>query len=182
MTPEPPKTKTMKTPYQVIKQIEDANELQFNQADLDWIVIAMEEYASLKCDHPGGLVVTSETGQTIHKCLDCGNERPVHDYTDKLSILPLSSLIEQWAEEKGILSKATPIKQAMKTQEEVNELLSAILDDNRDEIKDAIGDIMVTLIIQCKMQSMDLEDCLESAYNVIKNRTGKMVDGVFVKD
>jgi len=91
-------------------------------------------------------------------------------------------LVEQWAEEKGILSKATPIKQAMKTQEEVNELCNAILDDNRDEIKDAIGDIMVTLIIQCKMQGMDLQDCLESAYNVIKNRTGKMVDGMFVKD
>jgi NTP pyrophosphatase (non-canonical NTP hydrolase) len=90
-------------------------------------------------------------------------------------------LVEQWAEEKGILSKATTIKQAMKTQEEVNELCNAILDDNREEIKDAIGDIMVTLIIQCKMQGMDLEDCLESAYNVIKNRTGKMENGVFVK-
>jgi NTP pyrophosphatase (non-canonical NTP hydrolase) len=175
----------MKTPNQILKEYEDANEMHFHQVDREWIINAMEEYASLKCDHPGGLVVTSETGQTIHKCLDCGNERPVHDYTDKPSIfspLSLSSLVEQWAEEKGILSKATPIKQAMKTQEEVNELLSAILDDNRDEIKDAIGDIMVTLIIQCKMQSMDLQDCLESAYNVIKNRTGKMVDGVFVKD
>ena len=91
-------------------------------------------------------------------------------------------LVEQWAEEKGILSNATPLTQAMKTQEEVNELYRAILDDNRDEIKDAIGDIMVTLIIQCKMQGMDLQDCLESAYNVIKNRTGKMVGGIFVKD
>jgi NTP pyrophosphatase (non-canonical NTP hydrolase) len=93
-----------------------------------------------------------------------------------------TKLVEQWAEEKGILSKATPLTQAIKTQEEVNELYQAILDDNREEIKDAIGDIMVTLIIQCKMQGMDLQDCLESAYNVIKNRTGKMVDGMFVKD
>lgn len=91
-------------------------------------------------------------------------------------------LVEQWAEEKGILSKAWPLTQAIKTQEEVNELCYAILNNNRDEIKDAIGDIMVTLIIQCKMQGMDLQDCLESAYNVIKNRTGKMVGGVFVKD
>lgn len=91
-------------------------------------------------------------------------------------------LVKQWAEEKGILSKATPLTQAIKTKEEVDELYRAILDDNRDEIKDAIGDIMVTLIIQCKMQDMDLQDCLESAYNVIKNRTGKMVDGIFVKD
>jgi NTP pyrophosphatase (non-canonical NTP hydrolase) len=93
-----------------------------------------------------------------------------------------TQLVEEWAEEKGILSKATPLTQAIKTQEEVNELYQAILDNNREEIKDAIGDIMVTLIIQCKMQGMDLQDCLESAYNVIKNRTGKMVDGMFVKD
>jgi NTP pyrophosphatase (non-canonical NTP hydrolase) len=91
-------------------------------------------------------------------------------------------LVEQWAEEKGILSNAWPLTQAIKTQEEVNELCYAILDNNRGQIKDAIGDIMVTLIIQCKMQGMDLQDCLESAYNVIKNRTGKMVGGVFVKD
>jgi len=172
----------MKTPDQILREHEDANEMCFYQIERVCIIKAMEEYASLKCDHPGGLVVTSETGQTIHKCLDCGNERPVHDYTDKPRILALSSLVEQWAEAKGILSKATPLTQAMKTQEEVNELYRAILDDNRDEIKDAIGDIMVTLIIQCKMQGMDLQDCLESAYNVIKNRTGKMVGGVFVKD
>ena len=91
-------------------------------------------------------------------------------------------LVEQWAEEKGILSKATPLTQAIKTKEEVDELYNAILDNNQDEIKDAIGDIMVTLIIQCKMQGMDLQDCLGSAYNVIKNRTGKMVGGIFVKD
>ena len=172
----------MKTPDQILKEHEDANEMHFHQVDREWIVSAMEEYASLKCNHFGGVAVTSEKGQTIHKCLDCGDKLRVYDHTDKSRIHTLSSLIEQWAEEKGILSKATPIKQAMKTQEEVNELLGAILDDNRDEIKDAIGDIMVTLIIQCKMQGMDLEDCLESAYNVIKNRTGKMVDGVFVKD
>ena len=172
----------MKTPNQILKEHEDANEMHFHQVDREWIINAMEEYASLKCDHFGGVAVTSEKGQTIHKCLDCGDKLRVYDHTDKSRIYTLSSLIEQWAEEKGILSKATPIKQAMKTQEEVNELCNAILDDNRDEIKDAIGDIMVTLIIQCKMQGMDLQDCLESAYNVIKNRTGKMVDGVFVKD
>lgn len=172
----------MKTPHQVLKQIEDANEMQFHQADREWIVNAMEEYASLKCNHFGGIFATSETGQTIYKCLDCGKKLRVYGHADKPKIFALSSLIEQWAEEKGILSKATPLTQAIKTKEEVDELYRAILDDNRDEIKDAIGDIMVTLIIQCKMQGMDLQDCLESAYNVIKNRTGKMVDGIFVKD
>lgn len=94
----------------------------------------------------------------------------------------LEAAVENWAAEKGILDKATPIKQAMKTQEELTELCNAILDNDKEEIKDAIGDIMVTLIIQAKMQGMSIEDCLESAYNVISKRTGKMVNGQFVKD
>lgn len=94
----------------------------------------------------------------------------------------LELAVEVWAEEKGILSKATPMKQAMKTQEELTELCNAILDDNKHEIKDAIGDILVTLIIQAKMQKMNIVDCLNEAYNVISKRTGKMINGQFVKD
>jgi len=94
----------------------------------------------------------------------------------------LESAVEKWAEDKNILNKSIPIKQAMKTQEELTELCNAILDNNSHEIKDAIGDIMVTLIIQAKMQNFKIEECLESAYNVIKNRTGKMINGQFVKN
>ena len=90
--------------------------------------------------------------------------------------------VEMWAKDKGILDNATPIKQALKTQEEVTELLNAIVDNDRAEIIDAIGDIMVTLIIQAKMQNLDLFECLQSAYNVISKRTGKMVNGQFLKD
>ncbi len=94
----------------------------------------------------------------------------------------LEVLIEEWAKEKGILEKATTMKQAEKTHEEVLELMSAIDEDNREEIKDAIGDIMVTLIIQAKMQGMTIEECLNAAYDVISKRTGKMINGQFVKD
>jgi NTP pyrophosphatase (non-canonical NTP hydrolase) len=95
--------------------------------------------------------------------------------------LELKVLVEKWAEEKQIFEKGSPIKQAMKTQEELTELCNAILDNNQEEIKDAIGDIMVTLIIQAKMQNMTIEDCLNSAYEVISKRTGVMVNGQFVK-
>lgn len=94
----------------------------------------------------------------------------------------LEDAVEQWAEEKGILEKATPIKQALKTQEEVLELQNAIVDDDREEIQDALGDILVTIIIQAKMQGLDLLDCLQSAYDVISKRTGTMKNGQFVKD
>jgi NTP pyrophosphatase (non-canonical NTP hydrolase) len=94
----------------------------------------------------------------------------------------LEAVVEQWAADKGILEKATPMAQALKTLEECTELCTAINKNDRHEIIDAIGDIMVTLIIQAKMQGLSLEECLESAYNVISKRTGKMVDGQFVKN
>ena len=94
----------------------------------------------------------------------------------------LECAVESWAEEKGILEKATPMAQALKTLEETTELCTAINADDREEIIDAMGDIMVTLIIQAKMQNVSLEYCLKSAYNVISKRTGKMVNGQFVKD
>ena len=94
----------------------------------------------------------------------------------------LEALVIEWAENKGILQKATPARQADKTLEEVEELRAAIADNNREEIADALGDILVTIIIQAKMQNMSLVECLEGAYNIIAKRTGKMVNGQFVKD
>ena len=94
----------------------------------------------------------------------------------------LENLVIEWAKNKGILEKATTAAQANKTMEECQELIDAVQDDNRDEIADALGDILVTIIIQAKMQNMSLLECLEGAYNVIAKRTGKMVNGQFVKD
>jgi NTP pyrophosphatase (non-canonical NTP hydrolase) len=94
----------------------------------------------------------------------------------------LERLIIKWAEDKGIFEKATPYKQASKTLEECGELLHAIGANDATEIKDAIGDIIVTLVIQAEMQGLTLLECLQSAYDVIKDRKGKMVNGQFVKD
>lgn len=99
-----------------------------------------------------------------------------HDYVQ------LESMVLNWAKEKGILDKATTTGQALKTLEECNELIDAIDKENKAEIIDALGDILVTIIIQSEMQDVCLIDCLNSAYNVIAKRTGKMVDGQFVKD
>jgi NTP pyrophosphatase (non-canonical NTP hydrolase) len=94
----------------------------------------------------------------------------------------LESAVEKWAHKKGILSKATPMAQALKTMEECTELCTAINNKDREEIVDAMGDIMVTLIIQAKMQNVSLESCLESAYHIISKRTGRIINGQFVKD
>jgi NTP pyrophosphatase (non-canonical NTP hydrolase) len=94
----------------------------------------------------------------------------------------LESLVIAWATQKGILEKGTPTAQCDKTLEEVYELHEAIKNNDRDEIIDALGDILVTIIIQAEMQGLKLEDCLQSAYNVISKRKGQMIDGQFVKE
>jgi len=90
--------------------------------------------------------------------------------------------VEEWARTKGILDNGTPEMAAHKTMEESLELMHAVLTNDRDEIVDALGDVFVTIIVQAKMQGLNLEQCLRSAYNVISKRTGKMVNGAFVKD
>ena len=94
----------------------------------------------------------------------------------------LEALVISWGEQKGIFEKGNPEAQCDKTFEEVTELSAAIYENNKEEIIDALGDILVTIIIQAEMQGLKLEDCLQSAYNVISKRTGKMIDGQFVKD
>ena len=94
----------------------------------------------------------------------------------------LEPLVIEWAASKGIFQGATPLTQSMKTLEEATELIVAVNNCDKDEIADALGDILVTIIIQAEMNGMSLENCLEGAYNVIAKRTGKMINGQIVKD
>lgn len=109
----------------------------------------------------------------------------LREYTKSKSGLAFEEarvLVLDWAHEKGIFDKGTPVAQAGKTLEEATEIIVAIAKNDIPEIIDGIGDTLVTLIIQCEMQKVHPLDCLESAYNVIAKRTGKMVNGEFVKD
>lgn len=89
----------------------------------------------------------------------------------------------QWGEARGIVQNSNPLAQASKTQEELFELIAAIHSDDYDAMKDAYGDILVTLIMGCACADVDLVSCLELAYNEIKDRKGYLnADGVFVKE
>ena len=90
--------------------------------------------------------------------------------------------ILNWAEARNLLHPENALKQYSKLQEESNELLLSILNKNPYEQIDAIGDCAVVLIILANQLGHDFDKCLESAYNEIKNRTGKTVNGNFVKD
>ncbi len=94
----------------------------------------------------------------------------------------LENEVIKWADNKGILSNGTPYAQANKTIEEANEILSAIIDEDKAEIIDGLGDVLVTIIIQAKLQKVDLLECLQTALNVITKRNGRMINGTFVKD
>lgn len=94
----------------------------------------------------------------------------------------LEFLVKNWADKKGIMETGTVAGQLGKLMEEFQELEEAVALEDMEEIIDAIGDMQVVLIILAAMYGLSAQDCLEKAYNVIAKRTGKMVNGVFVKD
>ena len=106
-------------------------------------------------------------------------------YIDRLGNMTFESLqdeIIQWGYARNIVSSKNTPKQFMKVTEELGELAEGINKDNQEQIKDSLGDILVTLIILSKDLDVDLLECLRGAYDVIKDRTGKTVNGVFVKE
>lgn len=90
--------------------------------------------------------------------------------------------ILDWAEPKQLLKFENRLKQYTKLQEESNELLIGLLEENPVEIQDAIGDCVVVLTILADQVGFDIEDCIEHAYQQIKNRKGKTIQGMFYKD
>ena len=91
-------------------------------------------------------------------------------------------LIRLWADERGLYDKGDTKTQYLKLMEEAGELGRAILKEDRDEFIDAIGDMVVVLTNLAKLGDTSIEYCTDSAYDVISRRTGKMVNGTFVKD
>ena len=90
--------------------------------------------------------------------------------------------IRDWAEQRGLYSKGNSHTQYVKLQEEAGELAKALLKNDKPEVIDAIGDMVVVLTNLAHLQGVTIEDCIDSAYNVISKRTGKMINGTFVKD
>ena len=94
----------------------------------------------------------------------------------------LIAKIEQWGRDRNLHEGATLYGQYCKLYEEAGELLGAILSEDESDMKDAIGDITVVLIRICLKQGWSFQDCVQLAYDEIKDRKGRMVDGVFVKE
>lgn len=90
--------------------------------------------------------------------------------------------IRQWAEARNLIKGSTPEKQALKLFEEVGELSGALAKQRLADVVDGIGDAVVVLTIMAAQLGIPIEECINAAWDEIKDRRGRMVDGVFVKE
>jgi len=99
-----------------------------------------------------------------------------------MSYADIEMKVIQWGEARSIVQNSNPMAQALKTQEELNELCDAIAKGDRAEMADAYGDILVTLVMGCACADLDLVECFKGAYEEIKDRKGFLnKEGIFVK-
>ena len=91
-------------------------------------------------------------------------------------------LIRIWAKDRGLYDKGNSHTQYVKLMEEAGELAQAILKQDKPEIQDAIGDMVVVLTNLAELEGFTIEDCIDSAYTEISTRRGKMLNGTFVKE
>ena len=107
------------------------------------------------------------------------NSMQVPDYTKSQMMF---NRIRTWAETRGLYDKGNTMTQYVKLQEEAGELAKALLKDDQPEVIDAIGDMVVVLTNLAHQRGVYIEECIQTAYEVINKRTGKMINGTFVKD
>ena len=96
-------------------------------------------------------------------------------------IQDLTEKIRAWAIFRG-LDAADPVKQMLKLVEEMGELGEGMAKNRPDDVKDAIGDMYVVLTILAMQCDTSMEECVMVAYNEIKDRKGKLVNGMFIKE
>jgi len=112
-------------------------------------------------------------------------EKPKHFHdVDRQAMEGMSRFqkIRDWADERGLYDKGDTKTQFCKLMEEAGELGRAVLKDNQAEFVDAIGDMVVVLTNMAMLGGTSIETCIDAAYDEIKNRKGKMVNGTFVKN
>ena len=112
-------------------------------------------------------------------------EKPKHFHDiDRQAMEGMSRFqkIRDWADERGLYDKGDTKTQFCKLMEEAGELGRAVLKDNQAEFIDAIGDMVVVLTNMAMLGGTSIETCIDAAYDEIKNRKGKMVNGTFVKN
>lgn len=113
-------------------------------------------------------------------------EVQAHDevFSDREQFEILVDNVFRWGVARNITLEggATPLTQITKLREEVSEIEEGLIKGSLEEVKDGIGDSLVVLLMICRLSGVDLVEALQIAYNEIKDRKGKMINGVFVKE
>jgi NTP pyrophosphatase (non-canonical NTP hydrolase) len=103
-------------------------------------------------------------------------------YNDNFDTFDTFDKIRKWAKDKNITQGSSPQAQMLKLTEEVGELAAAIARNEQGKIIDSIGDCIVVLTILTAHYGLYVEDAVDAAYEEIKDRKGKLVDGIFIKE
>lgn len=93
-----------------------------------------------------------------------------------------ANLIRQWAQDRNLIAGSTVQAQFVKLIEEIGELAEAIAKGKDDQFMDSIGDAFVVLTILAAQKDLEIEECVVHAWHEIKNRKGRMENGIFIKE
>jgi len=104
------------------------------------------------------------------------------DHNKKCETMCRFDKIRLWAEDRGLYHKGDPKTQTLKLMEEAGEICRAVLKKDEEQIIDGIGDCVVVLTNLAHLTGTSIEECIDAAYDEIKDRTGKMSNGTFKKD
>ena len=154
----------------------EAGDVIITEASIKWIMnnVKTSQYTNDRCYvYNKAFARWFDNNSIITKVEDCtvpGCEENIFE------------LIRMWADERGLYDKGDPKTQYIKLMEETGEIGRAILKDDTAEIIDGIGDAVVVLTNLAELCGVPIEECIQEAYNVISKRTGKMVNGTFIKD
>lgn len=99
----------------------------------------------------------------------------------QVQLYNLTENIQMWSEARK-LDKQDPTKQLVKMQEELGELSQGFLKEKPAQVIDSLGDLLVVIIIFCQQENLEIVEVLQAAWDQIKDRHGKIVDGTYVKD
>jgi len=116
----------------------------------------------------------------LDKCMVAETSDQRSATTQKLHVAALVNKITDWHEDRNLIEGSTDKDQVLKLMQELGELSDSVCKGN--DIRDDLGDMMVVMINIMKRNDVTMNDCLTVAYNDIKDRKGRMIDGIFVKE
>ncbi len=154
----------------------DHGQFEINKRTISWIMANVKESMY---NHNRSYVYN----KAFYEAFLDTRHTPKPKYATSVDKIPNRfELIRIWAKDRGLYDKGNSHTQYVKLMEEAGELAQAILKQDKPEIQDAIGDMVVVLTNLAELESFTIEDCIDSAYTEISTRRGKMLNGTFVKE